>query len=262
MQEERSGSSADSVHKSNWPYFLMLDFLRTQFKTRPTSGNLMKKQKTNEDQSVATICDDLSVSKHQLHVENTDEMYAERFSTQDDIDINENGKRLNTDGNVSGKSPECPSSKIDNTVKEDLVHPNTFNKRIVKNDHLKRLVQIEEKKMAILEQKRSRTAHEKSDDDMLFFESLLPHIKKIEGVNKLFFRNDIQNLVIKYAYQHASYDPSRPSTGSSTHQSFLPSGDSAQDTGDNVEISTPHSDQDNDILDLDQWKSCFLPTSK
>ncbi|XP_046685249.1 uncharacterized protein LOC124370988 [Homalodisca vitripennis] len=161
MQEERSGSSADSVHKSNWPYFLMLDFLRTQFKTSPTSGNLMKKQKTNEDQSVATICDDLSVSKHQLHVENTDEMYAERFSTQDDIDINENGKRLNTDGNVSGKSPECPSSKIDNTVKEDLVHPNTFNKRIVKNDHLKRLVQIEEKKMAILEQKRSRTAHEK-----------------------------------------------------------------------------------------------------
>ncbi|KAG8262361.1 hypothetical protein J6590_050976 [Homalodisca vitripennis] len=132
MQEERSGSSADSVHKSNWPYFLMLDFLRTQFKTRPTSGNLMKKQKTNEDQSVATICDDLSVSKHQLHVENTDEMYAERFSTQDDIDINENGKRLNTDGNVSGKSPECPSSKIDNTVKEDLVHPHTFNKRIVK----------------------------------------------------------------------------------------------------------------------------------
>ncbi|XP_046662762.1 uncharacterized protein LOC124355643 [Homalodisca vitripennis] len=78
MQEERSGSSADSVHKSNWPYFLMLDFLRTQFKTRPTSGNLMKKQKTNVDQSVATICDDLSVSKHQLHVENTDEMYAER----------------------------------------------------------------------------------------------------------------------------------------------------------------------------------------
>ncbi|XP_046685246.1 uncharacterized protein LOC124370985 [Homalodisca vitripennis] len=48
MQEERSGSSADTIYKSNWPYFMLLDFLRSQFKTRPTSGNLKEKIKPNK----------------------------------------------------------------------------------------------------------------------------------------------------------------------------------------------------------------------
>lgn len=38
------------------------------------------------------------------------------------------------------------------------------------------------------------------DEDKQFFDSLIPHIKKIPEVQKLTFRNEIQNLVQRYAY--------------------------------------------------------------
>ncbi|CAH2017376.1 unnamed protein product [Acanthoscelides obtectus] len=67
------------------------------------------------------------------------------------------------------------SASTDRYINEDLV-PNIFKKSAIKNDNLKKLVQIEEKKLAILEEKRaSRSAAiEKPDEDMQFLKSFFP----------------------------------------------------------------------------------------
>lgn len=39
MQKESSGQGADSVYKTNWLYFMKMDFIRGQFQTWPSSGN-------------------------------------------------------------------------------------------------------------------------------------------------------------------------------------------------------------------------------
>lgn len=109
------------------------------------------------------------------------------------------------------------------------------------------MIQIEERKMAILEEKWAKRAEQMPDDDMLFFQSLLPHIKHINGADtsKLFFRNEVQNLVLKYAYKNDLSSPSTSNSGS-TRQSRVSSDISLPPT----RTATP---KDNNILDLDQW---------
>ncbi|KAG8288261.1 hypothetical protein J6590_021026 [Homalodisca vitripennis] len=236
MQEERSGSSADTIYKSNWPYFMLLDFLRSQFKTRPTSGNLKEKIKPNKCLDSAATEGVPMASDENFDFENSqiEESYA---------------------SNQPPNDTEATEMRTDRDMNDDLVHPNTFKKSAIKKDSLTKLVQIEEKKLAILEEKRGsrHTIIEKPDEDLQFFESLLPHIKHINGVDKLRFRNEVQNLVIKYAYptntnQHSvSSESTNLHSRSSTSRSVYHS-----------ETSTPLPQQDggsNSILDLDSWNS-------
>lgn len=81
------------------------------------------------------------------------------------------------------------------------------------------------KKLSILEEKKRKQEQEKvqnnttDDEDFKFFESLKPHLKLITGMNKLMFRNDVQNLVMKYAYCNRDFDSSSRSTSVSGHGS-------------------------------------------
>lgn len=241
MQEERSGSGAESLYKSSWPYFLMLDFLRSQFKTRPTSGNIKKKCENLEEQTTDTNFEEANLE------ENTNDISLDYPS---ELQITEGGNDV---GNVSTSASVRPSSVNEKTMNEGLVHQNNFNKRRAQNPDLKKLIQIEEKKMALFEEKRARR-EEKPNDDMLFFESLLPHMKNINGADKLLFRNEVTNLVLKYAYSHDSSRPSTVTSNYSTRQSFVPSDHSLQNS------TSPTPQQDNSLLDLDQWNQSFNPS--
>lgn len=245
MQDERSGSSADSIYKSNWPYFLLLDFLRSQFKTRPTSGNLKKKAKTSTLEDLSTgnmeITPTSGLSDEIRHIE------------ESVIDSQEANESVLTEHDVS--SAQGSSENTGKNFKEELLHPNSFKKSSIKNNNLTKLVQLEEKKLAILEGKRaSKAIIDKPDEDMKFYESLLPHIKKINGVDKLLFRNEVQNLVIKYAYSNTNQESvssdrtnhhSRPSTSISVYRS---------------ESSTPLTHEGDDVLDLDSWNTDDYPS--
>lgn len=61
------------------------------------------------------------------------------------------------------------------------------------------LIKLEQQKLKFLE---SDTPNE----DQSFFDSLLPHVKKIIGEKKLLFRMDIQRTVYKYVYEKKEVD--------------------------------------------------------
>lgn len=67
-------------------------------------------------------------------------------------------------------------------------------------DHIQRLVQLVEKKLYFGKKKGNREEKQANNEDLKFFESLFPHLKLTKGVDKLMFRNEVQNLVMKYAY--------------------------------------------------------------
>lgn len=85
-------------------------------------------------------------------------------------------------------------------LKRDNTNPSSSfsGKKKKENDYNEKLMQIEQEKLNVLMEKNSRIDE---DEDVLFFRSLLPHIKKITHENKLAFRGKIQEAVDKYAYK-------------------------------------------------------------
>nr|CAI5851851.1 unnamed protein product [Callosobruchus analis] len=81
------------------------------------------------------------------------------------------------------------------------------------------VLEIENKKLEYLESKRLKPNKEPEDEHLLFFKSLLPHVRKIPESRILFFRTVIQNVVQEYCYQNTDLLLSRPSTATSSYSS-------------------------------------------
>ena len=71
------------------------------------------------------------------------------------------------------------------------------------------LVGMEEKRMALMEKvlnsensnaNENKIKQDDSEDNMLYFKTLMPHVAKIDPSHKLRFRNEINRTVFNYAY--------------------------------------------------------------
>lgn len=95
---------------------------------------------------------------------------------------------------VDESLPPTPSSSATEEPRTILA-----GRRRKRTNHIDALVSIEKQKMTYLINKEDNK--KTADEDKSFFESILPHVKRIEDCNKLQFRNEVQNLVQKYAYK-------------------------------------------------------------
>jgi hypothetical protein len=187
-----------------------LEFLREQFQARPSSGNI-------------------TLSKHQAEKRKADEVgQAEVIENDHDSPgiPNEDDEGNGNDEYLLTENIPSVATTSSNNERGAFTHTNDFRKRTGKPDRIQKLLQLEEKKLSILEAKakKQESVDEQNkndeDEDFKFFESLKPHLKLITGVNKLLFRNDIQNLVMKYAYFNRELDLSSRSTNVSGLGSF------------------------------------------
>lgn len=204
-QKERSGQGADTVYKPNWPYFMSLDFLREQFQARPSSGNItLSEHRSEKRKAVQTEITEVS------------------DNNPDSPDNEEDEHNVTDDTLMNDNTPSVATTSANNET-QAFTHTNDFRKRTGRQDHIQQLVQLEEKKLSMLQEKKRKQEldkeQKKDDEDFKFFESLSHHLKLITGVNKLMFRNDVQNLVMKYAYGSEYVDSSSRSTPLSSHGS-------------------------------------------
>ncbi|KAF6210075.1 hypothetical protein GE061_015831 [Apolygus lucorum] len=65
------------------------------------------------------------------------------------------------------------------------------------------LIQLEQRKLELFERKTTRP--KETDEDMAFFESLLPHVKPLHQADKLLLRIKIQQLVYDFITQRSGY---------------------------------------------------------
>uniref|UniRef100_T1HXN7 BESS domain-containing protein n=1 Tax=Rhodnius prolixus TaxID=13249 RepID=T1HXN7_RHOPR len=69
------------------------------------------------------------------------------------------------------------------------------------------------------------------DEDRCFFESLLPHVKKMNPLKKLQFRTEVQQLVMTYPYNYSENKSAPVSDNYSDSSSqFSPTNLTAQNT--------------------------------
>lgn len=80
-----------------------------------------------------------------------------------------------------------------------------------RDDQYKEFLEIEKKKLEYFE-KRASKEPDSDDDDLLFWKSLMPYVKKIPTGMKLHFRSRIQDVVSEFAFANNM----RPSQGSSS----------------------------------------------
>lgn len=75
-------------------------------------------------------------------------------------------------------------------------------KRKRNDDYTSELLQIERKKLDMLIQKRSAKGEKDTENDehLLFFKTLLPHVRKISPHQIIPFRTQIQDVVQRFAY--------------------------------------------------------------
>lgn len=83
-----------------------------------------------------------------------------------------------------------------------FAEPRTVLKRRLRKtkNNVDALVAIEKEKLELIKTKRANVEETKEDDHQAFFNSLLPHVRKIADDNILPFRNTVQDLVQRYAY--------------------------------------------------------------
>lgn len=97
------------------------------------------------------------------------------------------------------------------------------NKRSKTDDFKQSILDTEQQKIQYLKQKISRNQEKEDDEDLMFFKSLLPHVKRILAVQKLTFRRHLQELVQQFAYPVPPMSPLPDTHGSSSSASaYIP----------------------------------------
>lgn len=159
---KRSGDEASS-YKSSWQYFDSLSFLKDQFTARHSSGNLPIVEQNILDE------DENSQAVNETDVEDDEPVIEELLPN-----------------NASKKKREMPSTSS-----------TKGKKRKIENDLDvgTALVRLEENKLKILEDNKKTL-----DEDASFFDSLLPHVRKLAPQNKMLLRIKIQELVYSFSY--------------------------------------------------------------
>ncbi|OXU16818.1 hypothetical protein TSAR_013583 [Trichomalopsis sarcophagae] len=94
------------------------------------------------------------------------------------------------------------------SVKTDPANKKLLSMSKKKNQIAEELLQMENKKLSLIEQSLSSNecfASEKDKLHMSFFETLLPSLRQISDQDILVCRNDISEIVFKYAYKGAAW---------------------------------------------------------
>lgn len=148
-------------------------FLRENFEPRTTSGNLNSSE---------------TVSETEENVENiSDSEEADNPSTP----ISE------TSASISNTQPPSRSVTPSSSTAPDSLG---YRKRARPTDVIgSQIVELEKEKLRMRKEKELQSSN-KHDEDVAFFTSLLPHVRRMDPINKMTFRIEVQKLVMERAY--------------------------------------------------------------
>ncbi|CAH1959449.1 unnamed protein product [Acanthoscelides obtectus] len=178
----RSGDGANDTPISKWQYFKSLLFLKDTVMPRKLKGNLPQDTGCTE-----TFAESLAEAEESIQsLPGLDETTF--YSTEDEA-------RPRRD------IADASSSTAESVGKENASVPRSSSKRKrgPTETFNESLLDIVKRKVAYLETKSKRTS-ENEDEHLLFFKSLLPHVKKIPQSRVLAFRCQVQELVQQFSY--------------------------------------------------------------
>ncbi|KAF5272482.1 hypothetical protein FQR65_LT17392 [Abscondita terminalis] len=229
VPKTRSGDPAPN-YTVKWPYFQSLLFLKDIVKSRTSGGNCAAIIQSTEVEG------DTSERNNEVSIEETD-IDLNTLPNDDSITVPNSDKTENIE--VDSKKHSSQMMTKQKTAIKRKSNNYSWNEEIIK---------IEQQKLQYLQEKANKRSREADGDDHnSFFNSLLPHVRKIPPNKILSFRGRVQQIVDEYAYGQSSLYVATPQvspysssvySSSSLYSASVPS---AYDT----ESETP-----NDLLNL------------
>lgn len=201
IPKPKSGDPAIIVYKGQWKHFQSLLFLKDQFAPRSHGGNF------NIDEDDSNTCSSQK-SPDEEDITDTQE------STVEQVDEEEIA-------GVSTLHSTTPSTSRPSSTSENR-DTSTKKKRSSRDNVGLELLDIEKRKMQYLQEKLKKKTDEEEDEDLAFFKSLLPHVKKLSAYDKMSYRMQILRTTQEFL---------KPTNITATNQG---------DTGDNA-VVTVHS---------------------
>lgn len=161
---KHSGDGYVTPIRSTWQYFDGLYFLRDQFTVRSSGGNLSVDGCSQIIDNENENSENLNVGIN-INTQNEDECF--RNNT-----LRNAANTTNTESHTTTSTPHLtpPSGPINKRKRQNG-----------QDDLSNKLIQLEENKLRLLENQTKQ----KPDEDMSFFESLLPHIRTLTPQRKL-----------------------------------------------------------------------------
>ncbi|XP_076034496.1 uncharacterized protein LOC143021098 [Oratosquilla oratoria] len=184
----RPGEASGDTPTSKWQYFKLLLFLRDVVKPRASTGN-----------SSGVVASDVI----ETSLPGSPQVEYQT-GTVDPSAREEGSSSRNQD------TPECDEAAME---RHRLASPSTHlngkgaSRRSKADDYNQSIFDIERQKIQYLLEKLSRKQDKDDDEDMMFFKSLLPHVKRVPDVQKLTFRSRLQGLVQQFAYGEPTISP-------------------------------------------------------
>lgn len=236
----RSGDAGDIVRTSKWPHFSSLQFLTDSMEYRKSSGNLSSSSdSTVQDDNEQRTGDQLEQPTHSTQdggeqraeddIEQPtqdggeqpaeDDIEQSTHSTHhgnhtDDLNTLDNDERSARDASeVIDQLHQSSTSKGTSSSRNVSTKQNKTRRKKPKqpvNDNFSVAIEVEREKLKLLkdirgDQNPPQEAKQEVDEHLLFFQSLLPHMRKIPEEDLLEIRCRIINVIREYNRPNLSY---------------------------------------------------------
>ncbi|KAJ8966614.1 hypothetical protein NQ314_003422 [Rhamnusium bicolor] len=191
----RSGDAAPDDVGSQWPYFTKLLFLRDQFTPRQTSSNLtnISEELSNPSTNNSAASDsENSTQSDDVNSATSTSIITQKLTSPSNID--------HTPGPSTRMQPSTPSASSSQCFSRSgyIIRTTGYKKRITPQAEIgKQLIDLEKEKLAL---KMNKPSYDHNDEDIGFFNSLLPHVKKLSPKDKFIFRMKIQQTLFELAF--------------------------------------------------------------
>lgn len=199
----RSGDAGSNRPQSKWQFFNQLIFLKDIVAPR-TSFDSLDLDNLEGNQPSPGIADD-SATEVDTQGSNVESQGPDTFDDPTALEAPEPGP-------LQEFSPGASSSKRTNTT----ARPPKKRSRD-SSDSYRELIDIEERKLQYLSQKREN-ADQTNDADFLFLKSLHPYMKMVPEHLKLSVRNRLQSVLEEFVYPQTVQQRSQPYTQPYTSQ--------------------------------------------
>jgi hypothetical protein len=219
VPQSHSGDGGEQAPRyvGTWPHFGAMLFLQFVIARRLAKGNAedpevskMSAAAANEHNESAQVKEEVVIYESDSETFQSFQLNASSYQsvpssqpttsgTNETCDKTRNTKVtiLQSNSKLQGELQQLPNSLPDATGPTDEIKISSAASKKRKGQPTmssvnfdKELSDIESKKPPLLQGQS-----DEDDDDMHFFKSLIPHVKQLPSINKLYFRSQVQNVL-------------------------------------------------------------------
>lgn len=179
------------MYLGKWSHYKLMMFLKDTTNPRISDGNISDEEDTLQECPDTDGDHDNDID----HIDNDDSNTMNIFNVSE----TETETRQRIECIPTFESCSTPSISMSTTnLSSNSDHTQPRKKKKNEDKYLEDLLNIESQKVAFLKQSyNNNVTTSEIDEDMSFFQSLIPYFKKLDPIQKLRVRNKFQNILIE-----------------------------------------------------------------